>query len=256
MVRRIFSFSILAAVLAAGVPARADIITQWNFNSTPSDAMLDTGTLNPSIGAGTAWIVTGGNAEDPDTTSVDNTFASAETGGGSSEGTTGDNTAWQRRSFADPNTGDKTEGVQFSVSTVGFENISLSWDQFNSNEAARHLQVQYTTDGSAWTDLSGLISLTEGLEWFNGSSASLSTISAADDNANFGVRLLATFAPSTTNYAATKNSSTYSSGGGWRFDMVTVSGTAVPEASAFLFTGAAATALGLTLRRGRRNVSL
>lgn len=247
--------ALLVVSIAAGSVsgmARADIVTQWNFNSIAADGMSDTGSLIPSIGAGSVWVVTGGSAEDPDTTAVDNTFVSAETGGGSSEAPLTDNTAWQRRSFATQGNGDKTEGVQFNVSTVGFESISLSWDQYNSNEAARHLQVQYTTNGSMWNDLAGLITLNQGLEFFNGQSVSFSAISAADNNANFGVRFLATFAPSTTAYTPTEGI-TYSSTGGWRFDMVTVNGApiAVPEASAFLLGGAVCGVLGLTLA-GRR----
>jgi hypothetical protein len=57
----------------------------------------------------------------------------------------------------------------------------------------------------------------------------LSSITAANNNANFGIRIVATFAPSTTAYAPSNSTSTYAIAGTWRFDMVTINGTLPPE---------------------------
>lgn len=190
-------------------------LTQWNFNSNPADANTGTGLTTPSVGTGTASLAG----------STTSTFASGDSNGGSTDPATGDDSGWNVSTFATQGTGDRSRGPQFLVSTVGFQNIGVRWDQRHSNTAPRHVQLQYTTDGSTWTDLGTPFEGTAGDTWFNNRSADLSAITAANNNPNFGIRLVAAFAPSTSAYAASNSGSTYSTTGTWRFDMVTVTGT-------------------------------
>ncbi|MBD9361311.1 PEP-CTERM sorting domain-containing protein [Methylomonas fluvii] len=206
--------ALVALSVSAG--AEAAVITQWNFNSNPADAATGTGTGAPSIGSGSASLVGGTTA----------TFASGDASGGSSDPAIGDDSGWNTTSYAAQGAGNKTRGTRYLVSTVGFNNIQVSYDLRHSNTSSKYEQVQYTTDGSTWTDFA-LFSGATGDTWFNGRSVDLSSIAGVANNANFGFRVLAAFAPSTSAYAASSPTGTYGSTGTWRFDMVTVSGAAV-----------------------------
>ena len=43
------------------------------------------------------------------------------------------------------------------MATLGFENLALSWDQYNSRTASRFWRVQYTTNGTTWIDHQSVI---------------------------------------------------------------------------------------------------
>ncbi len=231
----------IASLIAVSLPVQAVTITQWNFNSTPSDSLSSTGTLTPNIGAGTASAVG----------AITLSYASGDANGGSTDPVTGSPTndsGWQTTNYAAQGNGDKTHGVQFSVSTVGYQGISIKYDLRHSNTSSRYEAVQYTLNGSSWID-AVTFDGNAGDTWFNNRSFNLSSITGADNNANFGFRVLATFAPSTSNYAG--SSSTYA-GGTWRFDMATVSAvSAVPEPGTYAMLLAGLAAVGfLTRRRG------
>ncbi|MFV9503854.1 MAG: ExeM/NucH family extracellular endonuclease [Oscillochloridaceae bacterium umkhey_bin13] len=195
----------------------ASTITQWNFNSLTPDANTGTGTTDPALGTGTASLVGGTTA----------TFASGSANGGSTDPAgTNDNSGWNVSTFAAQGTENEQRGVQFNVSTVGFENIVVNWDQRHSNTSARHVRFQYSTDGTTFTNLGTLFEASSGDAWFNGRSLSLSGITGVNNNPNFAFRIVAAFEPSTSSYAAATNTSTYAAGGTWRFDMVTVTGEA------------------------------
>jgi hypothetical protein len=209
-------FALSALLLCNGPAAHAQTtITQWNFNSSPPDANTGTGITTPSTGTGTASLAGSTSA----------TFASGDANGGSTDPATGDDSGWNVSSFAAQGTADRSQGAQFLVSTVGFQNISVRWDQRHSNTAPRHVQLQYTTNGSTWTDLGSPFEGTAGDTWFNNRSANLSAITAANNNPSFGIRIVAAFAPATSAYTASNTASSYSTSGTWRLDMVTVSGT-------------------------------
>jgi len=188
-------------------------ITQWNFNSPTPDANTSTGTTAPAIGTGTATLVGGTTA----------TFASGDASGGSSDPATGDDSGWNVSTFPAQSISPKTAGVQFSVPTTGFQNITVSFDQRHSNTAANRAVFQYSTDGTNFTDLTAFTA-TAGDTWNNGRTADLTTIPAVNNNPNFAFRIVSDFAPSTTNYAPSNPTSTYGTTSTWRFDMVTVSG--------------------------------
>lgn len=223
--KKLIMASLLSLVTA--VSAQADVITQWNFNSNPPDTSLTTGTIAPSVGLGTASLVGGTSA----------TFASGNANGGSTDTAGADNTGWNVTTFAAQGTGDLTRGVQFLASTVGFQDVIISWDQRHSNTASRWVQFQYTTDGTNFTSFGSPFEGTAGDTWFNNRSVDLTGVSGVNDNANFGFRIVASFAPATSAYAPSNSSSTYNTTGTWRFDMVTVSATAVPEPTSMALLG-------------------
>jgi hypothetical protein len=235
-----FVRSLIAAALAVAVaPAHAAVITQWNFNSITPDANTATGTIIPSLGAGTIAAIGG----------VTTTFASGDASGGSSDPATGDDSGFNTTTYAAQGAGNKTRGIEVRLSTVGFQDIVVSWDQRHSNTSSRHVQFQYSTDGSTFTDFGGLFEANAGDTWFNGRTVNLGSILGVNDNANFALRIVAAFAPGTSTYLASNPGSTYGTTGTWRFDMVTVSGTVIPVPAAVWLLGSAVAGMAAVARR-------
>jgi hypothetical protein len=226
-----------AAATTLALPAAAGTITQWNFNSVPPDpspgAGTGTGTLTPSIGSGTISTFGGTTA----------TFATAAGNGDSTDPATTDDSGWNISTFAAQGAGNKTRGLEFSVSTLGFENIVISFDQRNSNTAARTTVVQYSTDGLNFTDAATFTTTTAEL-WFDNRTVDLSAITAVDNLATLTVRVVAAFTNASA-YAATNSANTYAANGTWRFDMLTVSGDAIPPVTIVPLPPAALAGLSL-----------
>lgn len=214
--------------------AMADIIAQWTFEGDTTD---------PAIGNGTALLIGGTTA----------TFAA---GNGSGRG-------WNTTTYPAQGTASGTAGVQFMVSTLGFENITLSFDHRASGTASRWAQLDYTLDGGVtwvtgfWNN-NGALTPHDTFYSFN---VDFSTVPGVNDNPNFGFRIVSIFSPrpfwqnATLSYGANEaymranQDASYTSGSGtgnygtsgtWRFDNVTISGTIIPEPS-----GAALLTVGL-----------
>ena len=229
----------LAALLAAESAQAQVVVTQWNFNSVTPDAATSTGSTLPSVGSGTASVIGG----------VTTAFASGDASGGSSDPAVGDDSGWQTTTYAAQGAGDKTRGVQFNVSTVGFQDVTVSYDLRHSNTSSRYELFQYSLDGTSFTDFSTFDG-NKGDTWFNGRTIDLSSITGADNNANFAFRVVSTFAPGTSAYAASSPTGTYGTAGTWRFDMVTLNAvTAVPEPTTYAMLLAGLALMGTIARR-------
>lgn len=230
----------LVAALGALAPAaHGDVLTQWNFNSPVPDANTSTGTLAPHVGVGTATLVGG----------VAGSFASGTASGGSTDPAPSDNSGWQTTGYAAQGTEDRTRGVQFAVSTAGWRDIVVSWDQRHSNTASRYVQFQYSLDGVTFADFGSPLVGDAGDTWFNNRTVDLSAVPGASDNASFAFRIVAAFAPSSAAYLASSPSSSYSTNGTWRFDMVTVQAMAIPEPGTWALFVAGLGAVGFSIRR-------
>jgi hypothetical protein len=207
-----------AAKLTVQPPGLPIVIAQWNFNNT-SNAV--TSPL-PSKGAGTAALIGGATA----------TYAS-----GSSTDTNAVNNAWNTSGYPAPGTGNKTGGVQFNVSTRGYRNLGISWDERLSNSGSKYVRLQYSTDGINFIDGPVVVGATS----FQSKSNSLAGIPGVDDNPNFAIRVVAEFESTAITNAnanyATASTSMYGSGGTARFDMMTISGSAIPGSAALTVLG-------------------
>lgn len=227
-------------MLAAGHASAADI-TQWNFNSIPADTSTTTGSLIANVGVGSVTTLGG----------VTQTFASGSSNGGSSDPVINDDTGLSTLTYSAQGANNKKSGVQFKVSTLGFEDVKVSYDLRHSNTSSRYEQFQYSLDGTNFIDFA-LFDGNAGDTWFNQRTIDLSAITGADNNANFAFRVVSAFAPSTSAYAASTKGSNYATSGTWRFDMVTVAGNtiaAVPEPETYGMLLAGLGIMGFVARR-------
>lgn len=230
-----------ALLLVATCSASADtIITQWNFNGVPPDTSAATGTVSPNIGSGTISRV-GVSFTNPQ-------FFSGDTVGGSSDpvfanpSTNTNDSALGITGFATTGpTANKARGIEFTVSTLGMENIKINWDQRNSEAAANTVVLQYLDSSSAYVD-AGSFSFTNA-NWRNALSVNLSAVSAVANNAAATFRLVAAYPSGGNAFVGTVN--TYATTGTWRFDMLTVSGTAIPPVTIVPLPPAALAGLSL-----------
>ncbi len=206
------------AVLSVNVTPPG-IIAQWNFNSVPPDGLTTTGSTTPSIGLGTASLVGGATA----------TFATGDSTLDPAGST--DNSAWNSTTYPAQGTGDRTRGVQFNVSTSGRQNILVTWATQDSSTGSRYSRLQYTTNGTTYTDFPTTTTNTTTV--FTAKTNSLAAIPGVNDNPNFAIRFVTEFESSATgnnnsNYvAANSPTSSYGTGGTVRFDMMTIYGSTI-----------------------------
>jgi hypothetical protein len=244
------------AIIAAGAAlsiatvaseAQAAILTQWDFNFPP--AGVNSGTLDPSIGSGTASRVGG-------TTYIfsegdDWVRDSTVTGTGSTDPLVGDDSSWDTTTYPDIIANNKTAGVQFKVSTVGQQNIKVSFDQGFGTTSSKYAQFQYSLNGINFVDFGtqviGAQVQTAGDAWSNNNLFDLSSIAEANNNVNFAFRIVAAFKPNSGGYVAAATATDYIPGGRWRFDMATVSADAIPTPA--LLPGLVGLGLGLWRRQ-------
>jgi len=197
----------LLLLAAATLSASADTLAQWTFNSVPPDAAVGTGTNTPSTGIGTATVIGGAT----------NIYSTGSTLDASSPG---DNSDWNTRTYPAQGTGNKTRGVEFRVSTVGFESIVVNWEQQNSATSSRYTRFQYSVDGSTFVDGPLITAIAAGD--YGSQSVNLNSVPALNDNPNFAFRIVTQFEEGTSSYAATGTA--YQTGGTVRYDLMTISG--------------------------------
>ncbi len=214
----LFSFSLVTAQTT---------IASWTYDAVQ-------GTINnptPNFGTGTSSVV---NLGAPTTAAG----LSSTTGCGSANSGLG----WQNPNF-NPGSSNEVNGVQYNVGTTGYNNIIISWDQRFSKTSPNTVRLQYTTDGTTWTNFimtgtntticAGSINANGCFETNTGDSfrrirVDLSSITAANINANFGIRLLASQYQSTGQYRQSTTPTTIATTTGtWRFDNVNFLGTPI-----------------------------
>jgi hypothetical protein len=212
-------------------PGQTNVIAAWDFNAPrtlPSgDSNPNTGTLQPFVGWGSLTNIGG----------TTNSFGSPPAGGATytSDPWTGDNSGLRLGQFPAASSGNKTAGIECFASTAGFEKIRLTWDQENSASASKYWRLQYTTNGTTWTDAdlitaNAQATVTSSPDWQKQLSADLSTKPGVNNNPSFGFRLVSEFEQSATGagsdaYVGNVSGTSYGTGGTLWLDMVTVSGT-------------------------------
>jgi hypothetical protein len=253
------NFTSKVAIIAAGAAfsiavlpsaAQAAILTQWNFNSRPANTNAVTGDKTPSTGSGTVSRV-GGTTGSLTT----DEFVTAEDGGSSTDPATVDDSALNTTTYPGAAADDRTAGVQFNVSTVGQQNVRVSFDQYFSATSSKYAQFQYF-DGTTFVNFGDLVVGTFNA-WSNNKMFDLSGIAAANNNANFAFRIVSAFAPNSAGYIGTGTSpqattgGTYATDGQWRFDMATVNAEAIPTPA--MLPGLVGLGMGLWRQRKQQS---
>jgi hypothetical protein len=213
------------------LPTPSTQLARWDFNATNS---LATNAPVSSSGNGTATLINGTkgafNAGSPSDPAGAPGFA---------------NSGWTTSTYGPPSTPNKSSGAQFNVSTLGYQNILLAWEQRHSDAASKYTRLQYTTDGSTFVDGDAFTMLATNNS-FVFYTSDLSAIPAVNNNANFAFRIVSEWEAtaignSNSNYVGTVNS--YDTGGTIRFDIMSVYGNPFASVAATTINTISGTAL-------------
>ena len=215
-------------------------IALWNYNTiigAPTTYNADLGVGTSSI-VGTLTVASAATGMDP----IINNGCGAQNGLNPG--------AWAFT--AAPGLTNESNGVQYNVSTVGYQNIKFTWDQRWSGTSVNTVRVKYTIDGLAWTDF---VMTDQNTTYCNGVldagrfqnngvgdqyrriSVDFVSILAANNNPNFAVRILAAHYQATGEFRQTSVATNIATGGTWRFDNVKVDGganTSIAAANNFI----------------------
>ena len=243
-------FVVSGDAVSAGTSAKSipfgilsNVLTQWRFNSNPADADTSTGTLLPSTGVGTASAIGLSTTAAYVSGSTTDLLGSAG----------GDNSALVYTGPTSGSVANKSAGVQIAVSTVGKKDIVIYWDNRASNAGPKHLRAQYTLDvtvvAPVWVDYvattdgvnvanGGLYEAQAGDTWYILRKADLTGVTGVADNAKFGFRLVASYAPNESGYRRADGNGTLTSAlayfsGNFRTDMLTVTGASMQAQTPF-----------------------
>ena len=141
MKTKLFSLHLKTVVLLGLLFSFSVVNAQTTIASWTYDAVQ--GTINnptPNIGTGTSSVI---NLGTPTTAAG----LSSTTGCGSANSGLG----WQNPNF-NPGSSNEVNGVQYNAGTTGYTNIIFSWDQRFSKTSPNTVRLQYTTDGTTWTN--------------------------------------------------------------------------------------------------------
>lgn len=265
--------SVLALfALAGAAAAQQTTFTQWNFNTGPTGTVVNNPA--PSLGQGTAVPLgmTNNYYFSPPVNLTGSVTACDLTGGGGSGDTSATNNCWRVRgsvngTFATAGHGwsisapQRTQGAEFAVSTVNYQDIVFSFDWFCTNQGVHNMQIQYSLNGGGtWitvdNTLAGVL-ITAGAPtatvnplgqvihpadatilncavngWVNNNIVDFTNVAGANNNPNFRVRLVSVYdpayaGPGSPTYTAPTGTAQYNNNSGnWRFDRVTFKGVA------------------------------
>ncbi|MBX2930657.1 MAG: T9SS type A sorting domain-containing protein [Chitinophagaceae bacterium] len=204
-----------------------DVIARWNFD----------GITFASAGSTTFSITTGDAIADSGALVTGSEFSGLHASASSAWTTPAGNGSAKSASANGWADGDYW---QFKVSTTGYSSIGLVWDQMGSGTGPKSFIIQYSTDGSTFTDVpSSGYNLTND-SWNSGTykpistrTADLSSITALNNQPFIYIRF--TVAAGSTNI----NGAAIASTGTSRIDNVYVGGVALAPLSLTSFTASA-----------------
>jgi hypothetical protein len=282
--RKFSSHAALATVAAVGAAsAQADVITDWDFGSLAAVSPYNTATATTGTGTAVSLGMTNSytyttNGATTGVGSVTGDDITNDSPSGTKNGSTlGNGNVWRIRGVAGAGTTGTTnngwnnsapqysQGAEFDTSTVGYNVSSLSFNWAATTQGIANLQVQYTTNGTNWTNVGSLFTATidnnttgTAGSGFATDTVSLAGISGISNDANFGIRLVSAYNPTLGNEYASATSVVSgapvqynNNSGNWRIADVQVDGTVAPvplPASAWMML-AGLGGMGFSLRR-------
>ena len=220
--------SVLSLAAAVSSSASGDLVAGW---SIPNSIPASTTGSNYTYGAADQGVQTGGSSLSGFHTLSATTWSSPA-GNGSLYSLSSNN--WSVGDY-----------YQIAVSTLGFTDISLSWDQTRSNTGPSLFSVAVSTDGTNFTTI--LASYTVIANAASGSILAWTTVGAPQSAFTTTVSSIAAASDSSTVYFRLVNQSTVATGGTNRIDNILVNGSVVPTPGALALLGLA----GLVARRRR-----
>lgn len=197
-------------------------LVTWDFNALG----LAPASAEPSQGQATARATTTGT-----TNSFQPAGGSANDPYNSILGVT--NYYYGSSTYPNNGTSNKLVGAQFSVSTLGFKNLTVTYDQRASSTGSRYTRLQFTTNGTDYIDYpvgSAFTITPSGASTWEPRSFSLAGFPGVANNPNFGLRVVSEF-ESTATLGAVNNANyvglpgttgSYGTSGTLSYDMVKV----------------------------------
>ncbi len=214
--------AVTSSVVTLGVASSGPLV-RWDFNA------IDLNPASPAPLQGQAFA-----AATPVGTT--NSLLTSDNGAGSPNdpinsvlGAT--NYYWGTASYPNAGVSNKQAGVQYQVSTVGFKNLNVAYEQRASATASKFTRLQFTTNGMDFIDYPASSSFASASAW-ESRSFSLLGFPGVNNNPNFAVRVVSEF-QSTASYGVSGNAnyvgvtSSYGTGGTLSYDWVTISAEAV-----------------------------
>ncbi|MBK6341340.1 MAG: choice-of-anchor I family protein [Flavobacteriales bacterium] len=237
-------------------PPTPEDIAVWTYEPLQGAATAPT----PNIGSGSSALV--------------GSMTGASTATGSFTGcaqTTG-TTAWAIGT-ANPGVTNESSGVEYRTSTVGYSDITFSYDHRISNTGTRTARIQYTLDGASWTNLTldgsnystactnrggldgGRVDASDPAgtnvsDSWGRRTIDFSAIAGANNNPTFGVRVLAAHYAATGEFRQANNVSSLATAGTWRFDNVTFAGIEQSMSTAMIATPVPTSLTGFSTPEG------
>ncbi len=207
------------------ISANAQLIAEWNFNSTPSDFNLNTGVNIPCTGMGTIANVG----------LVNNQY---DFGKGSSDPERIDNTCYSTNNYPNATANDKSAGIEIGVNTTGLSNIVLKFNLKCFHAAANEYVVQYSIDGTTFFDITTInITPADTAKFLNNNVVDASSIIGLNNNPNAKFRIVSSFAGNGNTYVAVNDSiDVYNPTGKVNFDMISVTALSTLSNNVFSFT--------------------
>ncbi len=248
--------AVLATMLQAAV---ADTIVLWDFQDPDDHTCIPQQT--PSFGSGSIFAFGGASFK-----KMDNDWDDTYMGGYANSSSDPIHVLYpdfgygmEFANFSIDPSKYKQSGVQVNVSTLGYMNIVVQLDVRVKRYNSKYFRLQYSIDGVNFVDygnepFEANMNYENADHWYNDLTMDLTGIAGVDNNPNFAFRFVQEYAPGTTTYV-TAQTPPYEGtktvkDGAWRFDMVEVTGTPVPEPGSILALGCGALTLaGAALRK-------
>jgi uncharacterized protein (TIGR03437 family) len=243
----------IAALMAASLPVvQADVITAWTFEN---NSIAVNNIPAPSTGSGTATSIGMATYPTPSVGVTTDDVLAGTAGDTGVNGVADTSQIWRVRAQAGTSGAANgwssaapigSQGAMFAVSTVGYTNITVSFDWYATNQGEANLQLQYTADGATWHNVAlypgtspGIavmnnttsantvkgwyVSITGGVGqgWFAGLTAAINDPTAAH-NPKFAIQIVN--ASTGADCISASGTPLNNNSGNWRFDNVVISG--------------------------------